>query len=119
MLTTSKRNEEPRNKEGVSSTTSPSGVLALSGPPRDPSHPNHSASCPMTYMRLNTVASAADQNPTALVDGEICMAIAYLPQFRLHFYNYMSGFISAQKLKGGASSRAASIGEHPYVQGPH
>jgi hypothetical protein len=29
-------------------------------------------------MMLNTVASTADQNPTAFVDGEMCVTIAYL-----------------------------------------
>lgn len=71
MLTTSTRNAEPRNSEGVSKTVRPMGVLALSGPPSDPSQPSHSASCPTTYTRLNTVASTADQNPTTLVDCEM------------------------------------------------
>src|SRR5687768_15008822 len=71
MLTTSTRNEEPRKSDGVSSTTIPSGVLALSGPPCEPSQPAHSASCPTTYTTLNMVASTADQNPAALVDDGI------------------------------------------------
>src|SRR6185503_6712273 len=76
MLTMSTRNEEPRKREGVSSTTSPRGVLLLAGPPLDPSIPDHSASCPTMYVMLNAVASTADQNPTALVAAEIGTAIA-------------------------------------------
>ena len=52
-------------------------------------------------------------------DGEICVAIAYPPQGRPHFCNYRSGFISALKLKGGASSRAASIDAYPSALGLH
>src|SRR5688572_1941641 len=74
-LTTSTRNAEPRKSDGVSRITIPSGVLALSGPPREPSSPAHSASCPTTYVRLNTVASAADQKPMVLVEGEISLVI--------------------------------------------
>src|SRR5687767_11513990 len=67
VLTTATRNEDPKINDGVSSTTIPSGVLELSGPPADPSHPSHSAICPTSYVMAQTVAITADQNPTAVV----------------------------------------------------
>jgi hypothetical protein len=71
MPTVISRNAEPSARDGVSRTKIPSGVLPLSGPPADPSQPSHSAICPRTYVRLNTVARTADHSPTDLVDGEI------------------------------------------------
>src|SRR5688500_10615951 len=50
---------------------SPNGVLALSAPPPEPIHPSHSAIWPMSYVMASTVAKTADQNPTALVDGDV------------------------------------------------
>src|SRR5262245_46822372 len=76
MLTMSTRNEEPRNSDGVRSTTSPRGVLAFPGPPPEPIHPIHSASCPMSYVMLKIVASTADQTPTVRVDGEMSLTMA-------------------------------------------
>src|SRR5678816_4735692 len=70
MLTTSTRNDGPRNSDGVSRTTIPGTVLLLSGPPADPSRPIHSASWPTTYVTLKIVARRADQYPTARVDGD-------------------------------------------------
>jgi hypothetical protein len=61
IATRRRRNAEPRNSDGVRRTTIPSGVLELSGPPSEPSRPNHSASWPTTYARLKTVHATADQ----------------------------------------------------------
>jgi hypothetical protein len=59
--TSKRRKADPRRSDGVRSTTIPSGVLELSGPPAEPSRPNHSASWAATYVRLKTVHATADQ----------------------------------------------------------
>src|SRR5262245_20531827 len=102
MLTTSTRNDEPRNSDGVRSTTSPRGVLAFAGPPPEPINPIHSASCPMSYVMLNSVANTADQTPTVRVDGEMSLTIS-LPS--------AVGFAARGAQRLAFSSRAAP---HPF-----
>lgn len=101
------RNALPRNNDGVRRTTSPRGVLAFSAPPPEPINPIHSAIWPMSYVILNSVASTADQKPTAFVDGEISVTMTYLAQIEAELtvsndYRVQVAQIYTTKTAGGA-----------------